>query len=132
MFAVIGTTYGEGDGLTTFNLPDMRSRLVVGNDGTTFGEIKEPNLPFTTSTVAIANATQGGFYTVYNTPASSATISGGTLKMVSSIPLSPFSYASTAESFDLSRGHAVYSDKSNNRLSCLEPANLRLQYIIKS
>ena len=30
LFAVIGTTYGSGDGSTTFNLPDMRSRLPIG------------------------------------------------------------------------------------------------------
>jgi microcystin-dependent protein len=30
LFAVIGTTYGAGDGSTTFNLPDLRGRVVVG------------------------------------------------------------------------------------------------------
>jgi microcystin-dependent protein len=30
LFAVIGTTYGVGDGSTTFGLPDLRSRLLVG------------------------------------------------------------------------------------------------------
>jgi microcystin-dependent protein len=30
LFAVLGTTYGIGDGSTTFNLPDMRGRVIVG------------------------------------------------------------------------------------------------------
>lgn len=30
LFAVIGTLYGSGDGSTTFNLPDLRGRTVVG------------------------------------------------------------------------------------------------------
>ena len=30
LFAVIGTTYGEGDGVTTFNLPDYRETVFVG------------------------------------------------------------------------------------------------------
>lgn len=30
LFALIGITYGMGDGVSTFNLPDLRSRLVVG------------------------------------------------------------------------------------------------------
>lgn len=30
LFAVIGTYYGAGDGSTTFNIPDLRSRTVVG------------------------------------------------------------------------------------------------------
>jgi microcystin-dependent protein len=32
LFAVIGTTYGVGDGSTTFNLPDLRGRTPVGKD----------------------------------------------------------------------------------------------------
>lgn len=31
LFDVIGTTYGAGDGSTTFNLPDMRDRFPVGS-----------------------------------------------------------------------------------------------------
>jgi microcystin-dependent protein len=30
LYGVIGTTYGAGDGSTTFNLPDLRGRVVVG------------------------------------------------------------------------------------------------------
>ncbi len=30
LFAVIGTTFGVGDGSTTFNLPDLRGRFPVG------------------------------------------------------------------------------------------------------
>lgn len=32
LFSVIGTTYGTGDGSTTFNLPDLRGRVVAGED----------------------------------------------------------------------------------------------------
>ena len=37
LFAAIGTTYGAGDGSTTFNLPDLKGRVAVGagNSGTT-------------------------------------------------------------------------------------------------
>ena len=34
LFAVIGTTYGAGDGSTTFNLPDLTGRVVIGVSGT--------------------------------------------------------------------------------------------------
>lgn len=42
LFAVIGTTYGEGDGETTFNIPDLTGRVVIGSSqshalGTTGG-----------------------------------------------------------------------------------------------
>ena len=32
LFAAIGTTYGAGDGSTTFNLPDFRGRTAIGAD----------------------------------------------------------------------------------------------------
>lgn len=32
LFAAIGTTYGAGDGSTTFNLPDYRGRVAAGRD----------------------------------------------------------------------------------------------------
>ena len=42
LFAVIGTTYGAGDGSTTFNIPDLSGRVVIGSSqshalGTTGG-----------------------------------------------------------------------------------------------
>lgn len=33
LFALIGTTYGAGNGSTTFNLPDLRRRVVAGAGG---------------------------------------------------------------------------------------------------
>lgn len=32
LFAVVGTTYGSGNGSTTFNVPDMRGYVVAGKD----------------------------------------------------------------------------------------------------
>lgn len=42
LFSVIGTTYGEGDGETTFNIPNLSGRVVIGSSqshalGTTGG-----------------------------------------------------------------------------------------------
>ena len=34
LFSVIGTTYGAGDGSTTFNKPDLRGRIPAGRDST--------------------------------------------------------------------------------------------------
>jgi microcystin-dependent protein len=57
LFAVLGITYGAGDGTTTFTIPDLRSRVAVGkSDAGTFStlgeelgsaetEILETNLP---------------------------------------------------------------------------------------
>lgn len=32
LFSVIGTTFGQGDGFTTFNLPNLKGKVVVGKD----------------------------------------------------------------------------------------------------
>lgn len=55
LFAAIGTTYGIGDGNTTFNLPDLRGRSLIGsgegsgltnrNLGTFGGQEKITNVP---------------------------------------------------------------------------------------
>lgn len=34
LYAILGTKYGEGDGSTTFNLPNMNSRFAIGQDST--------------------------------------------------------------------------------------------------
>jgi len=34
LFAVVGTTYGIGDGSTTFSLPDLQDNIPVGKSGT--------------------------------------------------------------------------------------------------
>lgn len=44
LFAVIGTTYGSGDGSSTFNVPDLRDRVVQGANGN-LGNSIEAGLP---------------------------------------------------------------------------------------
>lgn len=42
LFAALGTTYGSGDGSTTFNLPDLRGRVIAAPDnmgGTAAGRL---------------------------------------------------------------------------------------------
>lgn len=41
LFAVIGTKYGGGDGSTTFNLPNVKGKVVIGVDGAdgTFNDV---------------------------------------------------------------------------------------------
>ena len=50
LFAVIGTTYGSGDGSTTFNLPDLTDRFLQGS--TTSGTAKDAGLPNITGELA--------------------------------------------------------------------------------
>jgi microcystin-dependent protein len=34
LFAIIGTTYGAGDGASTFNVPDLQDNIAMGKSGT--------------------------------------------------------------------------------------------------
>ena len=34
LFAIVGTTYGAGDGATTFNVPDLQDNVAMGKSGT--------------------------------------------------------------------------------------------------
>ena len=52
LFAVIGTTYGSGDGSTTFNLPNLTDRFLQGSE--TSGTVKNAGLPNITGAVFFA------------------------------------------------------------------------------
>lgn len=57
LFAAIGTTYGAGDGSTTFNIPDMRGRVAAGVDnmgGSAANRITSGNSGITGSTLGAA------------------------------------------------------------------------------
>lgn len=45
LFDAIGTAWGEGDGSTTFNLPDLTDKTVWGGDSEAVGGYKEAELP---------------------------------------------------------------------------------------
>lgn len=54
LFAAIGTTYGAGDGSTTFLLPDIRGRAIVGKDnmgGVAANRVTAPNSGITGTTL---------------------------------------------------------------------------------
>lgn len=74
LFAAIGTTYGEGDGSTTFALPDLRGEFIRGFDngrgvdkGRTFGSRQKGSLyPYDTT-----ESTPNGIWSVSTTTSDS-------------------------------------------------------------
>ena len=65
LFAVIGTTFGAGDGSTTFNIPDLRDRYIIGANTNALGtQIAEqlPNIKGSISAIS-ALSTAGIFAT---------------------------------------------------------------------
>lgn len=85
LFAAIGTTFGAGDGSTTFNLPDLRGEFVRGWDdargvdgGRGFGSAQADELKSHTHPIGITTSTSsGGGGNYYSGPNSTAT-SGAT------------------------------------------------------
>ena len=68
LFAAIGTTFGEGDGSTTFNLPDLIDRFAQGSS--TPGLKIEAGLPNITGSFGdrqTGTSKNGCFYTTYGT-----------------------------------------------------------------
>lgn len=69
LFSAIGTTFGTGDGSTTFNVPDLREAGVVGvgtrgsgvtaHDTYTLGQFKDDQLQGHWTDVAIGNGGSG-------------------------------------------------------------------------
>ena len=103
LFNVIGTIYGEGDSVTTFNLPDLRDQwiLCAGTEHET-GEIVEEGLPNITGGTSQAGVTSdfsgyGAFISGQNS--GRYTFTAGSAGDV---------YPQRAFSFDASRSSAVY------------------------
>ena len=69
LFAVIGTTYGSGNGSTTFNLPNLIDRFLQGSS--TSGTVKNAGLPNITGSaselygVSPSISASGAMYQVY-------------------------------------------------------------------
>jgi microcystin-dependent protein len=61
LFATISTTYGSGDGSTTFNVPDLRGRVVAGEDdmgGTAASRLTAAGSGITGTTLGATGGTQ--------------------------------------------------------------------------
>jgi microcystin-dependent protein len=83
LFAIIGVSYGSGDGSTTFNLPDLRGRVVAGRDdmgGTPANRVTTAVSGINGIALGAAGGLQAVQLTLPQTP--SATITGTTGGMI--------------------------------------------------
>lgn len=117
LFEVIGTTYGEGDGSTTFNLPNLIDRFAEG--GKSVGTKKSAGLPNITGTKEaqygediINNSLKGAYVT--NTVARRKTLS------------TEWSMYVTGVTFDASKSNPIYGASDT-----VQPPALILLPIIK-
>lgn len=64
LFAILGTSFGSGDGSTTFNLPDFRGRTIQGANANLKAVLAAglPNFPGFTGALSADSAINGPFY----------------------------------------------------------------------
>lgn len=91
LFAVTGTTFGAGDGSTTFNLPDCRGRLPLGQDN--MGGVAANRVTQTVSGINAINigAVGGSQLSQADTIAASSTITAPTFS-ISGSASQPWTY----------------------------------------
>ena len=116
LFAAIGTMYGAGDGATTFNLPDLRDRYIIGANTNALGTYIAEQLPNITGSLIQLDSTvhgsTGGFSWEQNTEK--------WLRGTTSVNRSDVS-------FDAHNSNSVYTDSGK-----VYPLSLALNFIIKA
>lgn len=130
LFKVIGTTYGEGDGSGTFNVPNLIDKFIQGS--TVSGTEKEAGLPNIEG--SIGNDASGGSNDQFLTDSTSSTINtSGALTVTSyktrtSIGNGTDSFNSPSGfDFDASRSNSIYGNSET-----VQPPALTMLYIIKA
>ena len=124
LFDVIGVTYGEGDGSTTFTLPNLIDRFLEGSSAA--GKYREAGLPNIEGSLGIRNYS----------------VTGGNLIWAISGAFSDNPYAGTASDNAVASGQSTKgydgltfnASKSNSiygASSTVQPKALTAQYLIK-
>lgn len=117
MYAVIGTTYGAGNGSTTFNLPNLVDKFVEGS--ATAGTVKSAGLPNIT----------GKFQKIY-TYADQASATGAFSLDANETVNGPYENYNKNKglviSIAASRSSSVYGKSTT-----VQPPALTMRYIIK-
>ena len=118
LFNAIGTTYGEGDGNTTFNLPNLQDKFIEGAGTNAVGTVKTAGLPNITGEFGAQGSTTirslgTGAFKVNQT----GKIDAG---------YSDQSHYSLKQSFDASRSSSIYGNSTT-----VQPPAVCMNYIIK-
>lgn len=131
LFEAIGTIWGNGDGSTTFNIPDMRGKFAEGTpNGGTLGASIAAGLPNITGNLGYLKALDsGGYYQGYNTAT-------GVFKSSQNQTANPAATAAkSADSSTNASGLVVFKASDDNSIygnsSTVQPPAVCINYIIK-
>nr|DAQ89430.1 MAG TPA: tail collar fiber protein [Caudoviricetes sp.] len=112
LFAVIGTTYGAGDGKTTFTLPNLIDRFLEGSSAA--GSYVSAGLP----------NFKGTFRTDFAAP--TGHITSQSIEVSSGIAATTRTNTDETVTIDLSKASSIYGNSST-----VQPPALTMRYIIK-
>lgn len=125
LYAVIGDTYGDGDGSTTFNLPDLVDKFVEGS--ATAGTVKSAGLPNITNNNVFSNNVCG----VKLDKTIATETWAGAIGTAGSYQSTVVSEASSSRGFssllfDASKSNSIYGNSTT-----VQPPAVTMRYIIK-
>jgi microcystin-dependent protein len=136
LFAIIGTTYGAGDGSTTFTLPNLQDNTPVGKSGTkALASTGGANTATSTGNVggSTANATLSTAQLASHSHSGGATSATLNVSVHPTNPVQPKTNSSNTGNAGSGSGHShnMSATFSGDATSVLQPY-LTLIYIIKT
>lgn len=131
LFAVLATTYGAGNGSTTFNVPDLRGRTVFGLDnmgGTAAGRLTTTGGISANNTLGATGGDQTLTIGVTNLPAHNHTFTGSSATTSSDSHTHTYTDAYFAEASSIIGG----SVGSNNRIGASGGADTDNSFVFRT
>ena len=120
LFTVIGTTYGRGNGTSTFNLPNLTNKFIEGSS--IAGTTKAAGLPNITGYIGVRGCTNATIFGTANGALSSETTTNlGDINMGTTSASHPARLY-----FNASNSDSIYGNSTT-----VQPPALTMRYIIK-
>lgn len=126
LFDKIGTTYGSGDGSTTFNIPDLRDRYIIGADTNALGAYIAEQLPNITGSLSFSTHITSISTSFLEAP-SGAFTTGQFNDGAISTAWTPGGASYRSSSFNAQNSNNIYTDNGK-----VYPASIALNFIIKT
>lgn len=124
LFDVIGTTYGAGDGSTTFNLPNLTDKFIQGSN--TVGAVKAAGLPNITASKTVRTASDNVFSNDWE-GALGHDFAASDIKWYNAIAYTTDSTKNNSIlRFDASKSNSIYGNSTT-----VQPPAVTMRYIIK-
>lgn len=124
LFSVYGTTFGAGDGSTTFNLPDLRDRYIIGVNTNALGTQIAEQLPNITGSFQQRSGSLNSI--MLESP--SGAFKSGQLHHWAAWSVAPSTSLDAPDiDFDANNSSSVYTNSGK-----VYPASIALNFIIKT